>query len=190
MPPPNMLAIWNASRERDEALRSLSMRKIKAYMAKYRVPMPSGGIDVIWIMVHKTRIMLKGFTAEEKAVSRTWLVEHGYSTRQIPTHPSKQWRIEWFDLERTAHEPTNPEFPDGIRLDLSEGALFTCCCHLPYPAKRCGQYHIGCMVCGNTTAITTAGRKDDPRSVRFACKVKVDTTDPAEKMMSESKGDH
>jgi hypothetical protein len=42
---------------------------------------------------------------------------------------------------------------------------------LPYPAKRIGHYRIECELCGLRVACTTAGRPDDPRSIRIACKL-------------------
>jgi len=77
--------------------------------------------------------------------------------------------IEWVD---SGHEPQNrpnPKYPDGIDLDMSRGGRF-CEVALPYPAKRIGYYMIECSQCGLRVAISTAGRPDDPRSVKLSCK--------------------
>jgi len=79
-------------------------------------------------------------------------------------------KIEWHD---GGHEPQckpNPAFPAGIDVDASNGAAVTCQTDLPHPAKRCGVYIVRCGVCGASVGLTTAGRPDDPRSVKVACK--------------------
>lgn len=58
----------------------------------------------------------------------------------------------------------------GIDVDISRGASKTCETKLPYPAQRCGFYEVTCETCGLRVAVTTAGRADDPRSVKVACK--------------------
>lgn len=78
--------------------------------------------------------------------------------------------IKWVDAGREPQCAPNPEYPNGIDLDGSEGAEAYCDVALPYPAKRCGVYHIHCGLCGIKVACTTAGRHDDPRSVRIACR--------------------
>ena len=80
-------------------------------------------------------------------------------------------RIEWFDTGRSPTVKPNPRYPDGIDLDLSNGAFDACDVALPYPAKRIGHYHVQCPACGLNVIVTTAGRRDDPRSVRLACKM-------------------
>lgn len=76
----------------------------------------------------------------------------------------------WHDSHREPQSPSNPEYPNGIDLDMSGGAEQICYTALPYPAKRCGHYLIKCTTCGLTALITTAGRPDDPRSVKLRCK--------------------
>jgi hypothetical protein len=77
--------------------------------------------------------------------------------------------IRWIDDRREPQCPADPEYPDGIDIDVSQGkpSFRTV---LPYPAKRCGVYVVTCTRCGATAVITTAGRADDPRSVRISCK--------------------
>ena len=78
--------------------------------------------------------------------------------------------VEWIDHERDPQCQPNPAYPDGIDLDCSNGAAKTCTVDLPYPAKRCGVYVVKCERCGLTVAATTAGRPDDPRSIKMPCK--------------------
>lgn len=69
-----------------------------------------------------------------------------------------------------ARHPPNPAFPEGMDVDLSQGSAATCSTNLPYPAKRCGFYVVTCEMCGLRVVVTTAGRPDDPRSLKVACK--------------------
>lgn len=78
-------------------------------------------------------------------------------------------RVTWFDHGREPQCLPDPAFPDGIDIDLSGGKK-SCEADLPYPAKRCGMFLIVCEVCGRSAGITTAGRPDDPRHVKLACK--------------------
>lgn len=79
-------------------------------------------------------------------------------------------RIRWVDAGREPQCSPNPAYPKGIDLDASGGATTACSVDLPYPAMRCGRYEVKCRACGATIAVTTAGRADDPKSVRMACK--------------------
>ena len=76
----------------------------------------------------------------------------------------------WIDREREPQCAPNPAYPMGVDLDVSDGAKQTCSMSLPYPAERCGVYVVECDVCGLRIAATTAGRPDDPRSIKLACK--------------------
>lgn len=78
--------------------------------------------------------------------------------------------IKWFDQGRDPKVAPNPAYPDGKDIDISVGAKTTCTVTLDHPTKRCGFYAITCNGCGLSVAVTTAGRPDDPRSVRMACK--------------------
>lgn len=78
--------------------------------------------------------------------------------------------VVWID---SGFEPTckpDPKYPHGVDLDLSKGQVRSCQTELAYPAKRCGHFMISCSACGIAAAVTTAGRPDDPRSVKLACK--------------------
>ena len=80
-------------------------------------------------------------------------------------------QVHWIDRGREPQCPPNPLYPDGIDVDCSGGAIATCTVDLPYPARRCGEYLINCETCGQTIVVTTAGRRDDPRTVKIACQL-------------------
>lgn len=80
--------------------------------------------------------------------------------------------VKWFDGGREPQMPSNPKYPDGIDIDASGGAAESCFTKLDYPAPRCGHFLVVCHKCGLRVMLTTAGRADDPRSVRLACKRK------------------
>lgn len=80
-------------------------------------------------------------------------------------------KIEWQDAGREPRCQSDPRFPDGRDIDGGGGANPTCTTALPYPAKRCGTYLISCRRCGIKVGVTTAGRPDDPRSVRLPCRL-------------------
>ena len=84
----------------------------------------------------------------------------------------EQHTVKWIDRGREPQCPTNPAYPQGVDLDATNGATTYCTVMLPYPAKRCGFYDIECNACGFITLVTTAGRPDDPRSVRLACRLR------------------
>ncbi len=79
-------------------------------------------------------------------------------------------KVTWVDGRREPRCPPDPRFPKGKDIDAAMGAP-SCETDLPYPAKRCGHFVVECPVCGMTAAITTAGRPDDPRSVKIPCKL-------------------
>lgn len=81
-------------------------------------------------------------------------------------------KVEWVDAGREPTQQPDPAYPDGIDIDATtQGQKRTCRTDLPYPARRCGHYLITCRVCGMTAMVTTAGRRDDPRSIKVPCKV-------------------
>lgn len=80
-------------------------------------------------------------------------------------------KVKWRDWKRDPQCAPNPAYPTGIDLDTSGGAERTCTVVLPYPAKRCGVYVIDCPVCGLRYGCTTAGRPDDPKSIKLACRI-------------------
>jgi hypothetical protein len=80
------------------------------------------------------------------------------------------FKIRWVDRFYEPQERPDPRYPLGIDVDLSNGADQACTAALPYPAKRIGYFVIECPRCGRDAIVTTAGRPDDPRSVKLACK--------------------
>jgi hypothetical protein len=80
--------------------------------------------------------------------------------------------VHWIDRGGEPTQPSNPNFPNGLDVDLTGGdrQMRSCRTELPYPAKRLGYFVVTCSKCHTKTIITTAGRPDDPRSVRLACK--------------------
>ncbi|MFH0301397.1 hypothetical protein AAFX91_30100 [Bradyrhizobium sp. 31Argb] len=79
--------------------------------------------------------------------------------------------VSWIDRGCEPAHPSNPNYPDGIDLDLTRGAKPFCQTGLPYPAERCGYFTIACDVCGFTTMVTTAGRPEDPKSIKLPCQI-------------------
>lgn len=79
-------------------------------------------------------------------------------------------RIIWHDSGRSPQCAPDPRYPLGVDLDLSKGAEATCSEQLKYPAPRCGVYFACCDICKQTALITVAGRPDDPRSIKLACR--------------------
>jgi hypothetical protein len=82
----------------------------------------------------------------------------------------KQFEIEWRDSGRSPQVKPNPDYPTGKDVDAAGDALDTCTVPLPYPARRVGAYVLECRLCGFRAVSTTAGRPDDPRSIRLPCK--------------------
>jgi hypothetical protein len=79
--------------------------------------------------------------------------------------------VKWIDRGLSPKCEPNPAYPRGIDIDVSNGEAVCCIATLPYPAKRVGLYVITCDKCKTTTVVTTAGRPDDPRSVKLGCAV-------------------
>jgi hypothetical protein len=75
--------------------------------------------------------------------------------------------IEWIDHGREPQCAPDPNYPEGKDVDC--GVEQSCLTPLPYPAKRCGLFVVTCYACGARVAVTTAGRPDDPRSVKLPC---------------------
>ncbi len=74
----------------------------------------------------------------------------------------------WMSDGRKPTQPPNPAYPDGVDVDMSRAAV-ACSVALDYPAACCGVWLVECPACGLRVAVTAAGRRDDPRSVRVAC---------------------
>lgn len=79
--------------------------------------------------------------------------------------------IDWVDSGREPQCAPNPNYPNGIDIDIAKGVIPNCTVALPYPAKRCGHFVVQCTKCRMNVVVTTAGRPDDPRSIKLPCKV-------------------
>lgn len=84
-----------------------------------------------------------------------------------------KFNVTWIDDHREPQCPPDPAFPNGVDLVPAKlgRASSSCKADLPYPAKRCGVYHVTCLICAVNALVTTAGRPDDPRSIVLACKI-------------------
>jgi hypothetical protein len=80
------------------------------------------------------------------------------------------FEIKWHDGGLNPKLQPNPAFPNGVDVDLSGGAIKTCKTALTYPARRIGGYSVHCLTCGLRVYVSTAGRNDDPRSVKLPCR--------------------
>ena len=80
-------------------------------------------------------------------------------------------KAKWIDRFREPTQQPNPKYPNGMDIDMTKGEKPSCIAALPYPAKRCGYWSVVCDKCGYSALITTAGRVDDPRTVRLPCKL-------------------
>lgn len=84
--------------------------------------------------------------------------------------PLTNFLITWIDNMREPQCAPDPAYPLGIDIDFAKDVLTSCKVMLPYPARRCGVYIVTCKTCSYAGACTTAGRPDDPRSMRMPCK--------------------
>lgn len=84
-----------------------------------------------------------------------------------------RFKVQWIDKGTEPKYVPDPAYPNGKDMDFSNGKT-SCIVNVPYPAKRCGMYVIECIECGLRVAATTAGRPDDPRSVRIPCEKRRD----------------
>jgi hypothetical protein len=84
--------------------------------------------------------------------------------------------INWQSARRRATQPSDPGLPMGVDLDLSRGATPSCAAALPYPAPEVGRWLVTCPDCGLRVVVTAAGRPDDPRTVRLACRLEAAAT--------------
>lgn len=79
--------------------------------------------------------------------------------------------IRWMDGKTETERPSDPRYATGMNVDLTFGQRPFCKAELQYPVPRCGQ-HVGrCVVCNFLIALMTAGRPDDPRTVKVPCKL-------------------
>ena len=77
------IAKWK--KERDEAIKSLDIRKFKKFYYKwfekgiYEIGLPSD--DIVEVTIYKMLYNLKSSTEEEKELAKNWLKERGASTK-------------------------------------------------------------------------------------------------------------
>lgn len=86
---------------------------------------------------------------------------------------SVQFEIKFLSHHRKPKCAPNPAFPDGMDVDLTQGAKVACLANVPYPAECCGIWIVKCSKCGFTAAITAADRPDDVRTAAIPCKEKL-----------------
>jgi hypothetical protein len=79
--------------------------------------------------------------------------------------------VDWIDQHRESPYPSDPAYPNGSAIDVALDAPRACRVELPCPAARRGTWVVICRECGFAIALATAGRADDPRSVRVPCRV-------------------
>jgi hypothetical protein len=79
--------------------------------------------------------------------------------------------VTFVDRGRTAKCPPDPMFPHGKDIDASHKSKHACTAQIPYPAPRCGLMVVHCSKCDQSVALTVAGRVDDPRSLKMACRL-------------------
>lgn len=77
-----MTAAKAFSRDRDAALRSLDGEQFDRFARKWGVPVPRAWVgDARLAAMHKARLQIEAFTEFDKAISRVWLAQHGYSEK-------------------------------------------------------------------------------------------------------------
>lgn len=79
--------------------------------------------------------------------------------------------VTWIDRHQQPRGLPDPKYPNGRVLNMAIGARKTCSVELDHPTKGCGYYLLVCERCHLRVVVTTAGRVDDPRKVKLACKV-------------------
>ena len=81
----------------------------------------------------------------------------------------------WIDSGQEPKHPSNPAYPAGKAVDLTQDPDAPACeTVLPYPAPRIGVFIVECSLCRLRVGVTTAGRPDDPRSIKLNCKPRKD----------------
>lgn len=83
---------------------------------------------------------------------------------------AKHIKVEFLSHNRKAVCAPNPDYPEGMDVDLTEPQATACQTAIPYPAECCGVWLLQCTACGTSVAVTAAGRPDDVRSVKIPCR--------------------
>ena len=75
-----MAKIKQYVRERDQILRKLDEDALDEHFQKWNLPRPRSWLpSARMILMHKSRLQLKGFSEEERRISREWLLGHNCS---------------------------------------------------------------------------------------------------------------
>jgi hypothetical protein len=82
---------------------------------------------------------------------------------------NERFRITWHDRQREATVPADRTFPNGRDIDYAGPGARACLVELAHPASRVGFWTLFCLKCRSHAGVGTAGRADDPRSVRVPC---------------------
>lgn len=95
-----------------------------------------------------------------------------FATPVDPNAPvvESRFAIDWSDGHRETRYPADATYLNGCAIDVALDAPRACRVQLPYPAKGCGHWVVICRVCDYAIALGTAGRRDDPSSVRIPCR--------------------
>jgi hypothetical protein len=114
---------------------------------------------------------------------RIW-IESGWARREQPTvfqppapttgdasPKESRFSVDWVDKHHESACPADPAYPCGCTIDVALDALKACRVQLPCPAARCGMWIVRCRACGFSISLATAGRADDPKSVRVPCRL-------------------
>jgi hypothetical protein len=89
-----------------------------------------------------------------------------------PSPGTQRFSVDWIDGGRGAGYPADPSYPNGVGIDVAMDAPRACRVELPWPANGVGLWVVVCGACGYAVALGTAGRSDDPRTVRVPCRAR------------------
>lgn len=78
-------------------------------------------------------------------------------------------KAEFFTEGKKPTQPPDPAYPNGIDVDISKGKSPWCWIRLP-KVETTGLMLVTCEECDLRIMITMAGRPDDARSYRMACR--------------------
>lgn len=66
-------------KDRNEALLSMDLEKVRAYVKKYGESAPTND-EILLCAIHKARTAITTFPIEERKKSKQWLTERGYQS--------------------------------------------------------------------------------------------------------------